>query len=633
MKLSGLLTLEDKLIFLQSVNGTRIGVLNACNRTFSPRFNDVSTLTFTVYEDDCEYYNMLTSYMRIEIQDLCVFQILSPAETNNGIRKSKTITCNSLEYDFNRKTISSVDSTYNFYSIDEDEDTVMSIIMSYIPNWSIESIDSDLYDMYRTFDLTDISLYQFMMTNVEEAYECVFTFDTINRTITATAFANVSQSSDIFLSFDNLVNELEITEDSDAFVTCLEVYGYDDLSINLVNPLGKYIYNFQHFTGTIGNSDVNYMSDELIEAVSTWELLVEGYQESYANYLTDRKALVVERVALEAELTDLESEYDALEVVRDALLEADESATSTNTEMTAKQTEIDDKEEEIDDKQDEIDAIDTILDDIKDEVAIATYFSEDLYLELESFVIGATVTDESFAIGDTDTDVEIQEVTQELYDTYIDYLDTNSKLKYTFTIDLANFITHEEYDYFTKYMQFGMTITLDIDSDGTFAYPMLLGLDINLDDDSDIEFLFSEEMRYESSAMSYEDYLASEVSSAVSTISGSKSSWGEYTNSGTSDTIDNIFENGLSMDLVSIKNDDSEELTITSTGLLARSLNDDGVTYSDEQLKIVHNKIVFTDDNFDSLKTAVGKVTLPDESTAYGINAEKIYASKIKLRR
>ena len=58
MDLSKLLYLDDKLIFLKNINGEKIGVLNTHNTKFSPRFNNISTLEFTIFEDECEYYDL-----------------------------------------------------------------------------------------------------------------------------------------------------------------------------------------------------------------------------------------------------------------------------------------------------------------------------------------------------------------------------------------------------------------------------------------------------------------------------------------------------------------------------------------------------------------------------------------------
>ena len=69
----------------------------------------------------------------------------------------------------------------------------------------------------------------------------------------------------------------------------------------------------------------------------------------------------------------------------------------------------------------------------------------------------------------------------------------------------------------------------------------LMLLDINLDNESDLQFLFGEDLRYESSASSYEDYTANQLSSVLNTVIGGSASWGEYVNSGNKDRLEYIF--------------------------------------------------------------------------------------------
>ena len=190
MDLRELLNLDKKLIFLENINGDKIGVLNDLHDVvFSPRFNSISTLSFRVYEDECPYYSQITSWRRIQIQDLMRFIIEKPLESNDGLRKYKEITCRSLEIDINRYTVPLLQGTFKFYSILPEDETICSTILSYLPNWTIESVDSELFNIYRTFDLQDRPLYQLMMEDIENAYECVFLFNTLNRTITIKAFA------------------------------------------------------------------------------------------------------------------------------------------------------------------------------------------------------------------------------------------------------------------------------------------------------------------------------------------------------------------------------------------------------------------------------------------------------------
>ena len=621
MDLRELLNLDKKLIFLENINGDKIGVLNDIHDVvFSPRFNSISTLSFRVYEDECPYYSQITSWRRIELQDLMKFIIEKPLESNDGLRKYKEITCRSLEIDINRKVVPLLQGTFKFYSVLPEDETICSIIMSYLPNWSIESVDSELWNIYRTFDLQNRPLYQMMMEDIENAYECVFLFNTLNKTIQIKAFENIPKKSDIYLSFDNLVNELNITEDTENLITSISVSGANGLDIRTVNPLGDTIYNFQHFATT------EYMSEGLVTTINNWQTLINTKQVEYSNYLLQRKTKLAERITLEVELTELEGQLKSLIEVRDALLDSGLNATNANAQVKLKQQEINNKEIEINNKQTEIDNIDLALQDIQTSISLKSYFSPSQLLELEPFIINISVTDENFTKVDTDTDLEIQETAQELYDKYKRYLDIASKMRYKFSIDLINFISIQEYKLFTQQLDWGVTVNLETESNG-IAYPMLLGLDINLDDETDVQFLFGEDLRYESSAMLYEDYLANQLSNVSNMVTGSSIKWSEYTNSGAKDRVFDLFKNGMNLDLMEIKSAQNQEIIFDSTGLYGRKKTSTG--YDDKQWKFINNKLMFTKNNWDSAEMAVGEISLPDGSKSYGISASIILGNLI----
>ena len=290
-----LINLDKKKIILKNTNNDSLGILQARDIKFLPRETEISELSFIIDKDNCPYYNLVTSYRQIVIQDLMRFIISNPQVYNDGVNEYKTVSCKSYQIDINRKTIPLLSGTYKFYSILPEDETIISIIMSYLPNWSIEEIDSSLWNIFRTFDLTDKPLLDFMMNECQDAYEVVFEFDTINKTISAKAYENIPKKTDIYLSLNNLVQDLTITEKTDELYTALEVKG-SNVDINIVNPLGNVIYNFQHFL------DGNFMSDELKTAIISWQNLINTQQIIYANFLTTRRTKLSELITLQTAL-------------------------------------------------------------------------------------------------------------------------------------------------------------------------------------------------------------------------------------------------------------------------------------------------------------------------------------------
>lgn len=75
----------------------------------------------------------------------------------------------------------------------------------------------------------------------------------------------------------------------------------------------------------------------------------------------------------------------------------------------------------------------------------------------------------------------------------------------------------------------------------------------------------------------------------------------------TGEQIQDWVQNGLNSAHVMIKNNDNEEVVYTKRGILCRSYDDISGTYEKEQMKLTHNCIVYTDDNWQSVKMALGK--------------------------
>lgn len=93
--------------------------------------------------------------------------------------------------------------------------------------------------------------------------------------------------------------------------------------------------------------------------------------------------------------------------------------------------------------------------------------------------------------------------------------------------------------------------------------------------------------------------------------------------------IDNWLENGLSSALIRINNNDDEDISIDNTGILARSYDDVSETHDPEQLRITHNVIAFTDDNWQSVKTSLGKFSM----THHYVNSDGLNLNKNAISR
>ena len=94
-------------------------------------------------------------------------------------------------------------------------------------------------------------------------------------------------------------------------------------------------------------------------------------------------------------------------------------------------------------------------------------------------------------------------------------------------------------------------------------------------------------------------------------------------------TFEQMYQDGLNSALYRIKNNDNEEVIIDKGGILGRSFDDIENDYSQEQMKLTHNLLVYTRDGFRSVSCALGKHNYYKfvngeigQYTAYGLTSD-----------
>lgn len=106
------------------------------------------------------------------------------------------------------------------------------------------------------------------MTELEEAYECLFEFDILNRVIRVYDRYQYDNRTDICLSTEDVLQGLTLRTKSDEIKTALLVKGGNGLDILSVNPLGtNLIYNFSYY------ATEEWMDAALIEKVKNWQAM------------------------------------------------------------------------------------------------------------------------------------------------------------------------------------------------------------------------------------------------------------------------------------------------------------------------------------------------------------------------
>lgn len=207
-------------IFLCEVDKTRICRLETTNTKLSAKFNSYSEISFEVahvYNDlitgetkPFPFYDKIEALRLIEVQGLGYFEIQGPSISGDGIKEIKSITAYSLEYTLSQKyledlyndgTIGSIEAGYidevyggdlpdtveypviTLYNPTEPKLSLLHLILEKVYGWSIGYVDVSLQTKSRQFNIDRTSVYDFLMNDVCEMFNCYVVFDTLENTI------------------------------------------------------------------------------------------------------------------------------------------------------------------------------------------------------------------------------------------------------------------------------------------------------------------------------------------------------------------------------------------------------------------------------------------------------------------
>ena len=172
-----------------------------------------------------------------------------------------------------------------FYWPTKPELSFLNIVLEKIPGWKIGHVDASLWRKERKFDEDRIAIYDLLMNEVQDTFKCVIEWDTITNTINAYEEAedgitddNTVQDrweTDVFVSRDNLTNEININYSTDDIKTKLKVSGADDLDIREVNLGKNYIINLGYY------HNLDWMEQDLFERYDAYLKAADLYSPQY----------------------------------------------------------------------------------------------------------------------------------------------------------------------------------------------------------------------------------------------------------------------------------------------------------------------------------------------------------------
>lgn len=397
--------IESPNMYLCNPDRRFICALNGDSRHLVLRFNDLSELTFTVpkIKESETYYNLIETKRLVFLDKIGWFQITDVSETIEGDNVSKDVTAQSHQYSFKDRGFVTEERIYMFFNpndpLDEKYDSsnplaIPSVIgqlhqqlgVKVLLNktdsevsgdkgeWTVTYIDpvlkfisksySEMYtpaeyidNVCRGFEANaNLNGYDFMINQVEKAFEVIFDFDFLNHTIKVKTLDDITVPTNIYLSFDNIVNSLKITENAEDIVTVMSCNG-SDIDIRTVNPMGtNYIANFEYYKkrrSDDGAIEYPWMSKELIDALNDWEIEFEkwqhddqgrtGHTKSYSTLVKEIQALYVDKAKSDADIQYANLKLTDLQVARDQYINGDDEPLDGEGYVTAETVNVGNK--------------------------------------------------------------------------------------------------------------------------------------------------------------------------------------------------------------------------------------------------------------------------------------------------
>ena len=398
---------DRPILILKRADGTPIGVLGyATNVEFEPKYNELSVLSFVLPKEvdgqPTPFYDEITGQKIIELKDIGQFVITSPEDSGDKVTQSIQVTAESLEKEFVRKKITLPESTYKFFDSTNTDGTILGMIMEMMPNWTVGSVSSSLYNKYRTYEVNNENLYNFIKGDVQKAYNCIFDFDTLNRRVNVRDADEEPSQKQVYISRDNLAKDIHVTENTDDLVTRLDVNGADGVDIREVNPTGdNMIVNLDYFMNT------SNFQQALVNKYNAWKQLVANNKLPFYNYAIQYALLLSEETAENAKLADLQGEYTSLENIQAVIIQGIAQKLKTqadldvaNANLAAKQTQINAKEAEIASIESERASTMTSMQAIRDACAFDRYFTLAERKLLDAYIIDNAINESSFVASE-----------------------------------------------------------------------------------------------------------------------------------------------------------------------------------------------------------------------------------------
>lgn len=545
------------------------------------------------------------------------------------------------------------DEVKNTFRIQGGDDVINAAIRAVNPNGT-EYINR--FATFQTEDMSDelidkINSYQKLYESKKKPYKEIMNglYNTIDQILYLTSSMMPSPETDdtdankelAKLTADNLgmiaVQNLRVagvTTVNNAVKSMADIY----MSAGYKVEIASSTYNNQVWNGRFKVTSIDDENDTTTNGSDITLLITDDYE----TFITQKIQKILDKQDMSDEeydwtkygLNRLSSFSDAYQSCIDMLI--DSGVGDPNHEFYAsiylvyynKKLEVDKeiqvREAQIKEQEDKEAEYEKQRDNIQTELNFEKYLGKDLYSEYCLYRREDTYQNDNY-ISDGLSNSEILSKAEELLEVAQKEIVKASELQVDLSTDVGNIWTIDEFKDVLDQWKCGNWIRVICDDD---IYELrLLNYTIKDSDFSKISCDFSSVLK-----------VSDGISDIKSVLDSAKSMAGSYESvkrqaknaQETGKTVSEWVEHGMNATAVAIRDSDSQSITYDNHGLLARTYDDITGEYEPEQLKVVNNTLAITDDNWKTVKAAIGKIHYEDPKhpgdmlSAYGVLGETI---------
>ena len=545
------------------------------------------------------------------------------------------------------------DEVKNTFRIQGGDDVINAAIRAVNPNGT-EYINR--FAAFQTEDMSkelidQINAYQELYESKRKPYKEIMNglYDTIDQILYLTSSMMPSPETDdtdankelAKLTADNLgmiaVQNLRVagvTTVNNAVKSMADIY----MSAGYKVEIASSTYSNQVWNGRFKVTSVDDENDTAINGSDITLLITDDYE----TFITQKIQKILDKQDMSDEeydwtkygLNRLSSFSDAYQSCIDMLIDSGvgdpnhEFYTSIYLVYYNKKLEVDKeiqvREAQIKEQEDKEAKYEKQRDNIQSELNFEKYLGKDLYSEYCLYRREDTYQNDNY-ISDGLSNSEILSKAEELLEVAQKEIVKASELQVDLSTDVGNIWTIDEFKDVLDQWKCGNWIRVICDDD---IYELrLLNYTIKDSDFSKISCDFSSVLK-----------VSDGISDIKSVLDSAKSMAGSYESvkrqaknaQETGKTVSEWVEHGMNATAVAIRDSDSQSITYDNHGLLARTYDDITGEYEPEQLKVVNNTLAITDDNWKTVKAAIGKIHYEDPKhpgdmlSAYGVLGETI---------